>query len=67
MTDLNLLRIISDVEQDQAACEKWWNEATDTEKLRVWNAIQTKFSDPAMEIVSRFAQLKFSEMMLKGR
>jgi hypothetical protein len=58
------LRVISDTEQDRAECRRWWADATEADKLRVWFTIQRDYADPAMEIMSRFAQLAFTEMLL---
>lgn len=55
-------RLISDNDQDRADCERWWRESTEQEKLRVWALIQRPYDDPAMECMSRFAQLAFAEM-----
>lgn len=57
------LRIASDNEQDRAACRTWWAEATEADKLAVWGAIQEPQADPVWEVVTRFAQLAFGEMM----
>ena len=58
-----LARLISDNEQDRAECLAWWKSASDDDKLRVWEAIQRRYADTAMEIMSRLAQLKFAEMV----
>jgi hypothetical protein len=62
----DLLALISDTEQDEAACREWWATATPAAKLRVWQAIQKEYKDPAMEVMSRFAQLAFSRAALEG-
>lgn len=56
-------KLIHDNEQDRAACREWWAAASVEEKCRVWDAIQRTYDDPVMEIVSRFAQLAFGEMV----
>lgn len=58
----NLLRLIAANDQDRANLREWWREATDEDKLAVWGCIQHEFTDPVMEVMSRFAQLAFSEM-----
>lgn len=58
----NLMRLVSDNEQDRTSCKEWWREATEAEKLSVWARIQQSYTDPIDEIVSRFAQLAFAEM-----
>lgn len=61
----DLMALISDTEQDEAACREWWATATTADKIRVWKTIQKEYKDPAMEIMSRFAQLAFSRAALK--
>lgn len=60
-----MLRITGDNDQDRAACETWWAETTASEKFAVWQVIVKKYDDPAMEVMSRFAQLMFCEMVEK--
>lgn len=57
--------IISDNEQDRAAAETWWLEASESAKLAVWLEIQKPHADPAAEVAARFAQLAFGEMVEK--
>lgn len=64
--DRNRLALLSATEQDESECLRWWREASGTDKRRVWDAIQTSYDDPVMEIVSRFAQPAFSQMALKA-
>lgn len=54
--------IISDNEQDRMEMKKWWREATEADKIAVWNAIQREHDNPVDEIVTRFAQIAFGEM-----
>jgi hypothetical protein len=54
-------------DQDRCDADEWWRTATLADKLRVWDRIQAKYDDPAMEIMSRFAQLAFAEMAQKHR
>lgn len=56
-----MLQIDADTVRDIAAMEMWWKSSSNEDRLRVWKAIQQKFDDPVMEIVSRFAQVAFSE------
>ena len=58
-------RIISDNDQDRAACRQWFAEATEAAKMTVWMAMQLHHDDPVSEIVSRFAQLAFAEMFVE--
>lgn len=58
------MRLISDNDQDLAACQEWWMTASDEAKNTVWSIIQTHYNDPAMEVMSRFAQLAFTQMFL---
>lgn len=57
-------KVISDNEQDRAECDHWWTTATIEEKVILWETIQKDFTgDPAMEVMSRFAQLAFADMV----
>lgn len=58
-------RIRADNDQDREAARKWMREASNAEKLAVWVTIQKPYKDPAMEIVSQFAQLAFGEMLVE--
>ena len=60
-----LPKIIHDNEQDQGEMESWWRESSDADKLTVWDCIQHYYSDPVMEIMSRFAQVAFGTMVEK--
>lgn len=62
MPDETLLRLIAANDQDREAVAEWWREATTEDKLAVWGCIQHTYTDPVMEVMSRFAQLAFSEM-----
>lgn len=62
-----LVILQSQTDQDWAECREWFQEASNQDLLDVWMAIQRENDDPAMEIMSRLAQLKFSEMYLKLR
>ena len=61
--DSMLARIGADNDQDREAARKWMREASNAEKLAVWMTIQKPYADPAMEVMSRFAQLAFGEML----
>jgi len=61
----DLASLISDNEQDRAACAEWWANASLEAKQRVWDAIQIIHDDPAMEIVSCLAQVAFGAMVEK--
>jgi hypothetical protein len=58
-------KLISDNEQDKSAIREWWNTAKNEDKLLVWEYIQREYNDPVMEVMSRFAQLAFAEMVKK--
>lgn len=57
----DLLVIIGSNDQDRAACDTWWRNASDDFKIAVWDRIQTERADQVDEIVRRFAQLAFCE------
>ncbi len=59
------LKLISENEQDRSHAEAWWKSATTAEKLAVWFHIQQEHDEVLDELVSRFAQLAFSEMAEK--
>ena len=61
--DQMLARIGADNEQDREAARTWMREATNSEKVLVWTAIQAMPDEGVMGIVSRFAQLAFGEVM----
>lgn len=52
-------QLISDNEQDRAEGEQWWRESSLDSKLAVLRCITREYDDPAMEVMSRFAQLSF--------
>jgi hypothetical protein len=62
---VNIAKIISDNEQDRAACEQWWRDSSTADKILVWLEIQKPHKDTAKELVTRFAQLAFAEMVEK--
>jgi len=62
-----IARIESDQDQDQAMCDQWFREATTADLMAVWLRISKPYQDPVNEIMSRFAQLAFSEAVLKHR
>ena len=57
--------MVSDNEQDRAQCLEWWQSATPGAKLAVLKRITAAYDDPALEVMSRFAQLAFAEMIEK--
>jgi hypothetical protein len=57
------LRIIADNDQDRAECLAWFAQATVADKCQVWDTIQALGGSPEREIVSRFAQLAFGELL----
>lgn len=63
--DSKFARILADNDQDLEHARKWFREATNADLIRVWKAIQQKYDDPALEVMSRLAQLKFAEMLLE--
>ncbi len=60
-----LLQVISDNDQDLAACREWLAQASENDLLRVWDVIQRVYDDPAMEAMSRFAQLALAELLVE--
>lgn len=62
MPNPDFLRLIAYNEQDRAEGLQWWRESSTAEKMAVWEMIQRPFSNPIMEIMSRLAQLAFTEM-----
>lgn len=59
-------RIATDNAADRWAMETWWRTSTNTDRFRVWCAIQRNYpDDPVMEIISRFAQVAFGECVEK--
>jgi hypothetical protein len=60
------MRFIAGNEQDRAECEEWFREATHETKKDVWGVIQRPYRDPRMEVMARFAQLAFGEMIEKA-
>lgn len=62
---MSRLRLVSDNEQDRAMAEKWWRESSKEDKLAVLGKITQHYDDVAMELMSRFAQLAFSDMLEK--
>ena len=61
----DILRIISDTDQDRSNCDEWMREASNAEKILIWQAIQAMGPDPVSEIIASFAQLAFSEAYLR--
>ena len=59
----DLLKLISDNEQDEANALTWWRESSEADKMHVLRAITREYDDPVMEIMSRFAQLSFARML----
>lgn len=61
----SLARLVSLNDQDLAECDRWVRESSNQEKIAVWLAIQKLGGpdNPVEEIVSRFAQLAFSQAM----
>ena len=62
----DMLRMVADNDQDRSECLAWWKSATPNAKLQVFERIRRNYlDDPAMEVMSRFAQLAFMEMVEK--
>lgn len=59
-------RLISDQDQDLSHMRHWWKTNSLQAKAIVWERIQRPYSDPAMEIMSRLAQVAFTEMAIKA-
>lgn len=60
--DINALRY--EQEHDEANCVEWWQDASDRDKVLVWEAIQAMGETPLQEIISRFAQLGMTHTAL---
>ncbi len=65
MMDRDLAQIVSDNEQDRVNMLKWWKENSLAVKMAVWKVIQIDNANPVEEIVTRFAQVAFAEMLEK--
>ncbi len=61
----DLMRLVAANEQDRAECVAWWRNTPRADKLRVFQRIIADEADPVMEIMTRFAQLSFLEMVEK--
>lgn len=55
------------VEQDEAHCREWWEQATLEDKLGIWATIQRmcEHHKTNIEIAGRFAQLAFAQAVEK--
>ena len=65
--DKLLVSLRADQDQDIEAAKEWWRTSDVPAKMRVWNAIQKHYDDPAMEVMSRFAQLGYTLIALRDR
>lgn len=67
MTELEkqFARILADTDQDMEAGRRWFNESPLTDLMTLWLTITRPHDDPAMEIMSRLAQIQFSEFYLE--
>lgn len=61
--DTILSIVTADNDQDREAAKQWMRQATLRDRFLVWTRIQQEYTDPVDEIVSRFAQLAFGEIM----
>ena len=59
-----IVKLQADHDQDIAAGRQWWIDSTLAEKFAVWDCIQKPYNDPAMEVMSRFAQLAYTQHAL---
>lgn len=59
--DKQIVRLAAMNDQDRAQMRDWVKEASNDDLMRVWVTIQEPYDDPAMEIMSRFAQVALSE------
>lgn len=55
-------RMLADTDQDMEHARKWFRKATADDLKRLWDAIQQDYDDPALEIMSRLAQIQYSEL-----
>lgn len=52
-----IARLLHNLEQEETQCQEWLRDATPDAIEQVWELINTKYDNPAMEVMSRFAQL----------
>lgn len=62
-TDNRWLRVLSENEQDRAACDAWFRDTSDDVRVALWLAIQRMCDDEnhVSQVIGRFAQLAFGE------
>lgn len=58
------LAISATQDQDLEDAKRWWAETSEANKIRVWTKIQAAYDDPLMEIMSRFAQVGFTQVAM---
>ena len=54
-------------DQDMAAMREWWVDSFDKDKVLVWERIQETHNDPVDELITRFAQVAFTQMELQSK
>lgn len=62
---LDVALVTADTANDLAQGRKWFAEASNEALLAVWMRIQQPDADDIAAIVSRLAQVKFSELYLE--
>lgn len=61
--DADFAVILADNDQCIEHGRAWFRQATNADLMRVWQAIQREYKDPALEVMSRMAQIKFCELL----
>jgi len=58
------IKLISEHEQDMANALKWWDTESDIGKMRLWMSIQNMGGTAELELISRMAQLGYTQLAL---
>ncbi len=56
--------ISAEQEADTTRALSWWKNASEEDKILVWNQIQQESSEPVKEVIARFAQIGFTQILL---
>lgn len=57
MTRRDLAKLMQEADQDEAEAVAWWNDASNFDKLQLWNAIQRDYAaHPILDWMARMAQ-----------
>lgn len=57
--------LTSQHDQDIENAKAWWREHDDAAKAKVFAAISHEYTTPIAEVISRFAQIGFTEICLR--